>query len=220
MTWNQEQRLALAGGPASEWYGYAVAVEGDVLLVSAPLADPGGFNKAGSVYVYRYNAGTMLWEEKQILSQGDNGDAFGESVALEGGVLVVGARGATGNANESGVAYVYRDDGTNFQLEGTLMASDGAFADRFGRSVAVEGARVVVGARWDDNAGRSSGSAYIFDFDGTSWSQTRKLVAPDAAAGDEFGNDVGLASGGRAIVGAPLADDVGADSGSAYAFCP
>ncbi|MEL6390129.1 MAG: FG-GAP repeat protein [Bacteroidota bacterium] len=44
-----------------------------------------------------------------------------------------------------------------------------------------------------------------------------KLTAPDAAAGDSFGVSVSI-SGEYAIVGTPLDDDGGANSGSAYVF--
>ena len=76
----------------------------------------------------------------------------------------------------------------------------------------------------DDDNGSDSGSAYVFDFVGTAWSQTAKLTASDGAASDEFGFSVSL-SGDRALVGAaPGAgrglgdDDNGSDSGSAYVF--
>jgi len=43
-----------------------------------------------------------------------------------------------------------------------LTASDAAVNDQFGRSVAVSGDTVVVGARLNDDAGSFSGSAYVF----------------------------------------------------------
>ena len=69
----------------------------------------------------------------------------------------------------------------------------------------------------DDDNGSDSGSAYVFDFVGTAWSQTAKLTAGDGAAFDGFGSSVSL-SGDRALVGAYRDDDNGSDSGSAYIF--
>ena len=63
----------------------------------------------------------------------------------------------------------------------------------------------------------SSGSAYIFKRDGTSWSQQQKLTASDGAAGDDFGRSVSI-SGDYAIIGAYGDDDKGTNSGSAYIF--
>ena len=70
------------------------------------------------------------------------------------------------------------------QLEDVkLTASEGAALDGFGVSVAVGGDVALVGAPFDA-AAPSSGSAYIFRFDGTSWVQEQKLLASDAAAGE------------------------------------
>jgi hypothetical protein len=69
---------------------------------------------------------------------------------------------------------------------------------------------------------RSSASAYCFEFDGSSWVQTTKILAPDAQPGDAFG--VGLSLSGRdRFVGAPFDDVVcptnpTCNSGSAYFF--
>ena len=43
-----------------------------------------------------------------------------------------------------------------------LTASDAAADDYFGSSVAISGSVLVVGARGNDNAASSSGSAYVF----------------------------------------------------------
>ena len=101
-----------------------------------------------------------------------------------------------------------------------LTAGDAAAGDRFGRSLSVSGDTAVVGAHLDDDAGSSSGSAYIFERDqggGGNWGQAAKLAAIDAAAGDQFGFSVSV-SGDTAVVGAVFDDDAGSGSGSAYIF--
>jgi hypothetical protein len=98
-----------------------------------------------------------------------------------------------------------------------LTASDGAAGDYFGWSVSISGDYAVVGASFDDDKGASSGSAYIFKRDGTTWSQQAKLTASDGAAGDMFGCSVSI-SGDYAVVGAYYDGDKGYASGSAYIF--
>src|SRR5262249_37417000 len=96
---------------------------------------------------------------------------------------------------------------------------DGATNDFFGRSVALNGDTVVVGASGDTfGAGTNQGSAYVFARSGAVWTQQQKLFANDGAAVDQFGLSVAL-SGDTALVGAPFAD-VGAnvDQGAAYVF--
>ena len=96
-----------------------------------------------------------------------------------------------------------------------LLASDAAASDNFGFGVAISGDYVIVGAR-GKNGG--AGSAYIFcRTDINTWDAGVKILASDAAAGDFFGYSVAV-SGDYAIIGAPLNDDVGTSTGSAYIF--
>jgi parallel beta-helix repeat protein len=98
-----------------------------------------------------------------------------------------------------------------------LNAGDGAVDDQFGTSVSISGDYAIVGACYDDDRGSSSGSAYIFKRDGTSWDERTKITASDGATGDWFGYSVSM-SGDYAIVGAYRDDDSGSYSGSAYIF--
>ncbi|MBL6998064.1 MAG: hypothetical protein ISR75_06480, partial [Phycisphaerales bacterium] len=116
---------------------------------------------------------------------------------------------------DSGSAYVYRFDGSSW-IETKLLASDGAYLDEFGGSVAVDGDTVVVGARLDDDNGSSSGSAYVYRFDGSMWVET-KLLASDGASDDRFGYSVSV-DGDTVVVGARYDDDNGSSSGSAYVY--
>ena len=98
-----------------------------------------------------------------------------------------------------------------------MTADDATAGDEFGKSVAIDGNMILIGAWGDDKNGNDSGSAYIFTRSGTTWNQHTKLIANDAAAGDYFGVYVAL-EGNTAIIGAWKDDDGGDDSGSAYIF--
>ena len=94
--------------------------------------------------------------------------------------------------------------------------SAAAAGDQFGFSVSLSGDRALIGARQDDDDGSSSGSAYVFDFSGGTWTETDKLTASDGALGDQFGFSVSLSGEDRALVGAFGDDDNGSNSGSTY----
>ncbi|ADO75670.1 conserved uncharacterized protein [Stigmatella aurantiaca DW4/3-1] len=100
-----------------------------------------------------------------------------------------------------------------------LLADDTAAYDLFGFSVSASGDTLVVGAPYSDDStrGSASGSAYVFVRSGKIWSLQQKLTAYDGASGDLFGYSVAI-HGDTAVVGAPLDDDSGTDSGSAYVF--
>jgi WD40 repeat protein len=103
-----------------------------------------------------------------------------------------------------------------FSVERKITASDAATDDQFGRSVAISGNNVIVGA-WQVYAsnGGKSGAAYVYDISKSR--EVLKLTASDAEVDDAFGHSVGV-SGNRVIVGASLNDDDGTNSGSAYLF--
>ncbi|MEZ6241648.1 MAG: FG-GAP repeat protein [Phycisphaerales bacterium] len=144
-------------------------------------------------------------------------DWFGSSVSLSGDTAVVGAYQDDDAGAYSGSAYVFREVAGVWQQIAKLTANDTAAGDHFGWSVSIDGDTAVVGARWDDEAGSNSGSAYVFrEIDGV-WRQIAKLTADDAEDDDEFGYCVSI-DADTAVVGADRNDDTGSDSGSAYVF--
>jgi hypothetical protein len=94
-----------------------------------------------------------------------------------------------------------------------IRPSDPGASDHFGGAVDVDGDTIVVGAVGDDDGALDSGSAYVFTRSGITWTQEAKLTAAAPAAGDHFGNAVGV-SGDTIVVGARWDDD----DGSAYVF--
>ncbi len=87
-------------------------------------------------------------------------------------------------------------------------------------SVAVDGNTMLVGANANDDAGLSSGAAYVFErnYGGAeNWGEVKKLTASDAAAVDEFGRLLAI-SGDTVLVASYRDDDNGSESGSAYVF--
>jgi hypothetical protein len=146
-----------------------------------------------------------------------SGDNFGAAIAIDGDTAIVGSPLDDDAGESSGAAYIYRWNGAGWTEEAKLVASDGAAGDQFGNFVAISGNTVIIDASGNDDAGSNSGSAYVFVRNGSTWTQQAKLVASDGAAGDLFGDSVAI-SGNTAIVGSPLDDDSGSNSGSAYVF--
>jgi len=148
------------------------------------------------------------------------GDKFGDSVAISGDTIVVGAPfEATTAGDYAGSAYVFTRTGGTWSQQAHLFADDAAAGDKFGDSVGISGDTIVVGAISDDTAaGENAGSAYVFTRTGTAWSQQDHLLADDAAAHDVFGYSVAI-DGDTIVVGA-IGDDTAtlADAGSAYVF--
>ena len=169
---------------------------------------------------------------KLLARDGASEDRFGWSVSIsgDGTTAIVGAIWDDDNGTNSGSAYVYRFDGTDW-IETKLLASDGASDDHFGISVSIssDGTTAIVGASGDDDNGFShAGSVYVFRYDGSNWgtdsgvigirNENQKLIASDGDYG-QFGRSVSISGDGTtAIVGAYRDNDNGQNSGSVYIY--
>ena len=79
--------------------------------------------------------------------------------------------------------YVFAYDGSSWNEQARLLASDAANGDHFGESVSIDGDTLIVGAKYEDSAGTDSGCAYVFEYDGQQWVEQAKLLSQ----GDESG---------------------------------
>ena len=198
---------------AGDYFGFAVAAAGDMVVVGAVFNSRNGIN-TGSAYVFeRTNTGQYLQVSKLVASDRAANDVFGHSVAATSTVVI----GAHQKASSSGSAYVFERTKTGrYTQVSKLVASDSAPNDHFGIGVAATDGMVVVGAYGD---GDESGSVYVFAKNSNGqYQQMSKLVASDGVAGDEFGTVVTATATGMLVIGAPGDDDVGSNSGSAYVF--
>lgn len=212
-----EKATASDAGDADE-FGESVAMSGQVAVVGARLDDDLGAD-AGAVYVYRRDA--LAWNEEQKLTALDAApaDGFGDAVAVDGDLILVGAPDDEHNSlTTAGSAYVFRWDGGTWSEVQKLIASDALAGDEFGTSVAIDGDVLVIGAARVDGGGSDSGAAYVFRWNGVDgWDEEQKLTPFDPGQFDNYGTSVAV-SGDTIVVGSPNDDDDGSGSGSAYIY--
>ena len=218
-TWTQSAMLApndaLHGFGAG--FGTSVALDGDRALVGAD-ADKSTFPAGGAAYLFeRSRDGSWQQVDKLVPSHVWGMGVFGHSVALDGGVAVVGAPDDdTVACTYVGSAFVFERQANGSWLEvAKLRAQDWDCNDHFG-AVALSKDRAVVGCAGDDGLFPNSGAAYVFEPDSTGkWSQTAKLTALDPQP--DAGLYTAATSGNRILVGAGSFADP-AHSGAAYLF--
>ena len=249
-SWVQAQKLVASDGAGGDLFGAAVAIAGDTIVIGASganTADGAGVSRdgTGAAYVFRDNGATFFFEEQKLVAP-DRApfDRFGSAVVVAGDTIVVGVPlddtiddlGTPGDPSDdrflqdSGSAWVFRDDGTRWVEEQQLLVltSDPDSVqpedpireaeDFFGISIAVSGDAIVVGADGDDSPGFKSldpvlpnhGAAYVFRDDGTTWLLEQKLLDPDVfdqevaersrAANDRFGHAVAI-DGDATLIG-------------------
>ena len=191
---------------ADDSFGFSVAISGTTVVVGAP----GHAENAGRAYVFTKTAG--VWEQTAELKGSDTTahDGFGDSVAISGTDIVVGAPGhAFGTGG--GRAYVFTKRVAVWKQTAELKGSDTVAGDWFGISVAISGTTVLVGA---DGHAFVAGRAYVFTKRATVWKQTAELKGADTVAGDDFGGSVAI-SGSTVVVGAFSRDN---SAGRTYVF--
>lgn len=142
---------------------------------------------------------------------------FGRSVSITNRYALIGDYEDEDNGEMAGAAYLFQRTGDSWVQNVKLTASDGSAHDYLGQPVALTDNYAIAGALGDDENGRSSGSAYIFERRKDTWIETAKLTADDADIDDHFAYSVAITDR-FAIVGAPGNDDAGERSGSAYIF--
>ena len=206
--WTQDAKLTGSDVPIGGGFGFDLNVTDEVVVIGAAYVP--------AAYVFRL--GPDGWFEQAKLTGGDGGSfLYGIGTAASSDVVVVGSPLDDDVAPNAGAAYVYRYDGTAWVEEAKLTPSDGAEDDAFGSVAGVDGDTIVVGAWQQDGVAPDAGAVYVYKYDGKQWTETVKLTASDAGAGDALGNVV-VVKGDVAAFGATGNDDLGDDSGSVYVF--
>lgn len=219
-TWIQEQKLLSPEPGAEDNFGLSASVSGNVIVAGARFHDFGG-----GAYVFRWNGSS--WIQEQRLTASDRSpvedDHFGESVAVEGNTILVGAPTDGRPLDDSGAVYVYSytPGAATPWVEVQKLASLNADPGLFGIVLAMHEDVALVG-ELAGAAGPASGTAYLYEATNPGFQLNRILLPSDAEALDGFGSSVSL-SDAYAIVGAYFNDDACPEdpfcaSGSAYIY--
>ncbi len=225
--WTQQAYLKASNSNAYDEFGSSVAISGDTIVVGAwkEASAAAGVNgnqsdnsasKAGAAYVFVRSGSNWIQQAYLKASNTNEGDRFGNSVAISGDTIIVGAycesSNATGiNGDQSdnsaywaGAAYVFNRSGSNWSQQAYLKASNTDSIDGFGMSVSISGNTIVIGAyaessnavgvngNQSDNSASAAGAAYVFVRSDTTWSQQAYLKASNTDSGDAFGESVAI----------------------------
>ena len=138
-------------------FGSSVAIDGNNVLIGAYLDDTNGTN-AGQAHLFDATTGNLL----QTFNDPAPAvvDQFGFSVAIDGGNVLIGARGDDTNGPLVGQAHLF--DAATGNLLQTFNDPTPTTGDRFGQSVAIDGNNVLVGAHNDNSIGLDVGQAHLF----------------------------------------------------------
>jgi len=189
--WDYTFTITASDGEASDRFGSAIAVVGDIALIGAPGDDDNGADAGAAYFFERAPNGT--WDEIRKVKSALAGHHFGASVDLDATYAVIGAPNDTGYTAGSGAVYVFKADGLgDWAFHQKLIVADGAAADYFGAAVGISGDLIAVGAPGDDDGAADSGSVYTFRLNVDTWELDAKLVSPEPEAGVGLGEELDL----------------------------
>src|SRR5207253_2536605 len=123
------------------------AIDVNTIVVGANRATVGTNSLQGAAYVFTRDGTTWTQQAKLTSLDGTAQDLFGISVAIAGNTVVVGASlDDVGPNIDQGSAYVFFRGGTAWTQQVQLNSTDGMIGDLFGRSLAISGNKMLVGA--------------------------------------------------------------------------
>lgn len=222
-TWTQAKQLTGNDAAAGSEFGDAVAISGNTIAVGAPHQTDSGDDSAsdsGAVYVFTGSSASWTQTAKLEPSVTASNAFVGETVAIAGTTIVVGAPGVSDFA---GAVYEFTEDSANDDFgsgvtQTTLPAPTGA-GTNFGEGVAVDGNTLVVG---DPGFDGDNGAGYVYVSSTGTWPSSSQAAILETPAVDEnppgYGNVVAVS--GQMIVIGNGAPDCGnaVDCSGSYAF--
>lgn len=192
---SQSWRLTPSDAATRFQFGKTLAMDGEVLVVGANLA----------AYVFRLTGG--VWAEEAKFEQSSCEGRFGEAVAVDGDRMAVGAPLlACVQESLKGHVFLYRRVSGVWQLDRKLGGGSTTVGDYYGRSVALDGDLLAVGAPY-------SSKVHVYRHDGAKWLEESGLVQPPS----NFGWDL-VYRDGRLVVGAPGDATLQQGSGAAFVY--
>ncbi len=183
----EEIKLVADNPVPNAQFGRSVALDGDLVA-----AGEGGDGSVGAVYLYRRQG--MHYVPEATLQSPDaipgTFPEFGRTVAIQGNMVIVGARFAqVGDLERSGAVYVFRKHGDSWQFENKIVSPAPEDEDNFGRALSIQGDLLVVTARKTVN---EEGAAYVYLYQDGEWILKITLTAGDPVKNAYFGQSVDI----------------------------
>lgn len=199
-SWAPTQTIDLGFQSGSSTFGLSVALKGDLLVVG---------RQGNRAHLYRRVAGKFVNEATLTLDL-----ANGPAVATDGQLVLVAMN--EGPPTSSGNVKVFRKVGGTWSAIQTLTDPSPIYGGRFGKSLALQGSALIVGASGQISP-TGAGKAYVYSFDGLAFHHTQTLRSSTPTDYGAFGFSMHL-DNDRLAIGAPGERVGGSPMGSCHVF--
>jgi len=222
--WTEDQELRDTSDPrANEYMGYGVDIDAGTIVVGVPRDRSSGSTRGGAVFVYTDPGGGYARDQIIQDATPEHLSYLGQSVSLDGSLLLVGAPRKDTSLADSGKVDVYAFGAGTWALEDTLLPSAPEDGGQFGFSVSLVGTVAAVGMPYFDAPPTTeSGNAFVFASTAGGWTEEQQLrIAIDddplvsLESNDRFGYAVGLGTD-YVLVGTPNSNDQGNNNGGVF----
>lgn len=208
-------KLLPSDGAAGDEFGNSISIDNGVVAVGAWRADEFG-DASGAAYLFDASTGNQII--KLLPDTGNNYQTFGVSIAVDSGIVAVGARTffVLGEGYTFAKAYLFDVAGNQFNvLQPDILNLNGDLGGHFADCIDIDNGLVAVGAPFRSVILDHSGAAYVFD--ASTGSQISYIVPDDGQDRDNFGISISI-DNQIVAVGSHQDDDNGFNSGSAYIY--
>lgn len=210
--WKRGPRIVGSDSQDGDWFGSAVAVDGDTLLVGAASAG----DSQGAAYVFVREGESWTEQAKLLAAGGEPADLFARRVLLEGDVAILNAPRDEEAGLPMGSVRLFARSGSTWTEEARIDPPDNQPSTLFAGSIAKGGDLLLIGAVFGGPL--AEGAVHVYTGGGVSWTYVATLSPPAGSTGDAFGESVAT-DGETIVVGAPrVATDGKKEAGAAYVF--
>lgn len=205
--WFFQAKLIANDGAAGDYFGSAVSIHNDYIVVGANGDDIGSNINQGSAYIFKRTGSTWSQQFKLTAADGAASDNFGGTASIHGNTVVLGCHRKDIGANvDQGAAYIYVGENNVWFEQAKIWGTGGAPNDNFGFSVSVFQDKVLIGVPGADYAGyTNSGLAIVYKRVGSTWTLEDNLSPLESENQAQFGAGVCI-KGNQLLVSAYLDD--------------
>ncbi|MSR19268.1 MAG: hypothetical protein EXS00_08965 [Phycisphaerales bacterium] len=147
------QHITAPDGQGHDEFGIRVVARGAYVVVGSPGASIGSDSFRGAAYVLRRGLDGVWGESQKLISPGGlPGDQLGSSLAIDGGLIAVGAWAADDSGRtDCGKVHIFRRDQSGLWIEAAVMVASatspaGAEFAYLGTAIACNDGQLVAGA--------------------------------------------------------------------------
>ncbi len=202
ISWSLLTKLLGSNSKPADYFGSAVSIENDLIVVSAPH---GNDNRLGAIYIFEYDGNN--WNEVQKVVPQDQSYVgfgnFGRSIDINGDFLMIGDYKDFEKDDNVGAVYVFKKINNVWTEVSKLFPYPNIYRGvYFGESISTFGDYLVVGAPSDFSSNGKTGQIYIFRNNNNNWEFMQSIYPSDGIVSQDFGNSVDI-YGNYIVVGGP-----------------